>query len=104
VASGRNRRLAQGIGGTVRRCKISHPLTRAGELDRRIFDMWLACYTQEQIAEACGCHKDTVSEITENCRKKFSETKSDKSAMDHATDFEPPRAVTENQMFLAWNI
>jgi hypothetical protein len=32
VASGRNRRLAQGTGGTVRRCKISHPLTRAGEL------------------------------------------------------------------------
>jgi ABC-type Zn uptake system ZnuABC Zn-binding protein ZnuA len=34
--------------------------------DIRIFDMWLDCYTQEEIAEAVGCDKGTVSKFVEN--------------------------------------
>lgn len=56
----------------------------------KIFDLWLACHTQEAIAESVGVHKDTVSEITDDCRKKFCETESDKSAMNHTSDFNIP--------------
>lgn len=58
--------------------------------DRRIFDLWLASYSQDEIAKEINVNKDTVSEIVDVCRKKFQETKSDKSAADHATDFDPP--------------
>jgi hypothetical protein len=43
--------------------------------DRRIFDLWMACHTQQEIGEAVGCHKDTVSEI---CRKMAELPESDK--------------------------
>lgn len=55
--------------------------------NRRIFEMWMACATQEEIAEACDVHKDSVSEI---CRKMADLPNSDKAAASHASDFEPP--------------
>jgi hypothetical protein len=48
---------------------------------------WMACCTQEEIAEVEDVHKDSVSEI---CRKMAELPKSDKSYADHATDFDPP--------------
>jgi transcriptional regulator with XRE-family HTH domain len=47
----------------------------------------MACYTQEEIAEVVGCHKDTVSEI---CRKMAELPKSGKPAAEHLTDFDTP--------------
>jgi len=47
--------------------------------DKRIFDLWMACYSQEEIAEKEGVHKDTVSEI---CRNMAKLPKSDKSYAD----------------------
>jgi hypothetical protein len=55
--------------------------------DRRIFELWLACWTIEEIAAEAGCHKDTVSEV---CRNMANLPKSDKPAAEHATDFDPP--------------
>jgi hypothetical protein len=55
--------------------------------DRKIFELWLACWTQEEIAESVGVHKDTADEI---CRKLANLPKSDKAAGEHATDFEVP--------------
>jgi hypothetical protein len=57
------------------------------ERNRRIFDMWMACHTLEEIAEVVNVHKDTVSEI---CRRMEELPKSDKSTADHSTDFTPP--------------
>jgi hypothetical protein len=31
--------------------------------NKRIFQLWLACRTQEEIAEECGCDQHTVSEV-----------------------------------------
>ena len=31
--------------------------------DKRIFDMWLACHTQEEIAETVGCDQSIVSDL-----------------------------------------
>jgi predicted DNA-binding protein YlxM (UPF0122 family) len=47
--------------------------------DRKIFEMWMGCTTMDEIAQAAGCTKETVSEVVRICQKKFSETKSDKS-------------------------
>lgn len=55
--------------------------------NRRIFDMWMASYTQEEIAEAVGVHIDTVNDIY---RKMADLPKSEKSMAEHAADFDPP--------------
>lgn len=55
--------------------------------DKRIFDLWLACFTQEEIAEREAVNKDTVSEI---CRKAADLPESDKPTAGHASDFAPP--------------
>lgn len=57
--------------------------------DRRIFEMWMACYTQEQIAEREDLGQPQVQEITKNIGNgKLAKT--DISFADHATDFKPP--------------
>jgi predicted DNA-binding protein YlxM (UPF0122 family) len=55
--------------------------------DKRIFEMWMACYSMEEIAAAVDVHKDTISEI---CRKKEDLPESDKAAASHLTDFDLP--------------
>jgi DNA-binding XRE family transcriptional regulator len=54
-------------------------------------DMWLQCCTQEEIAEAVGVHKDTISEEIELCRKLDTCLKSDKLlALCQDAEFETP--------------
>lgn len=55
--------------------------------DRRMFDLWLACWTNEEIADEVGVHKDTVNEV---CRNLADLPKSDKAHAEHATDFDLP--------------
>jgi len=52
------------------------------------FDLWLACYTQEEIAEAVGCSQSEVDRhFTQNGT--FANLgKSDQSLATHATDFD----------------
>lgn len=44
----------------------------------------------EEIAEQCGCHKDTVSQA---CRKVADLPEPDEPAADHLTDFDVPPIV-----------
>jgi len=61
------------------------------ERKERIFNMWMACATQEEIAEAVGVHKDTVSAEMEVCRNLETLPNSDKvTAMHQDADFAPP--------------
>jgi DNA modification methylase len=39
------------------------------ERNRHIAEMWLACYTEEEIAEAVGLTKQAISSILEECQK-----------------------------------
>ena len=55
--------------------------------NRRIFDLWMACHTQEEIAERENVTKETVSTI---CQEMAELPKSDKASADHATEFSPP--------------
>jgi hypothetical protein len=61
--------------------------------NKRIFDLWLACWTQEEIAEELSTPQKSVDDVI----KTFSENgkpanlaKSDRAVADHATDFDPP--------------
>ncbi len=61
------------------------------ERNRRIFDMWLACHTGEEIGDLLGIHKDTVSAYTEECRNLENLPKSDKLDATHSDrDWKPP--------------
>ena len=56
--------------------------------ERSIFEMWMACHTQEQIAEAVGLHPtDKALRVSGNLADL---PKNQKAAADHATDFDPP--------------
>lgn len=61
--------------------------------DKRIFDMWLACYTIEDIAEETSASKSDVDRVV----KSFSQNgdiaelgKSDQASATHASAFDPP--------------
>ena len=58
--------------------------------DRKIFDMWLACHTQEEIAEACDCPRKTVDDQIATFGETVLGNQSAKSHAEHATDFDPP--------------
>ena len=45
--------------------------------DRKIIEMWMACCTQEEIADSVGCAKSVVNEV---CSEKFRETEANKPA------------------------
>jgi len=68
------------------------------ERKRTIADMWFACRTLEEIGEAVGIHKDTVSEKTAVCRNLEAFPKSDKlSALYQDADWQPP-------LYDIWNV
>lgn len=56
--------------------------------NKRIFELWLACHTQQEIAEVVGCSeqpiKDVISDISANLPKNL------KPAAEHLTDFTMP--------------
>ena len=55
--------------------------------NKRIFDAWMACYAQEEIAAALDCERHDV----DNCLRKSAELPDyAKAASEHATDFTPP--------------
>jgi hypothetical protein len=60
------------------------------ERDRRIFEMWMQCYTQEEIAEAVGIPQRTVADNISGNGNIAEFAKTDRAAAEHATDFEPP--------------
>jgi hypothetical protein len=51
---------------------------------RRIFEMWLACHTQEEIAEAVGCSQGEVAKSIPNGEL----AEQNKPAASHLTDFD----------------
>jgi len=58
--------------------------------NNRIFDLWMACHTQEEIAERENVAKGPVSEICSEFADLQKTNKSSKATSEHATDFNPP--------------
>jgi ParB-like chromosome segregation protein Spo0J len=57
--------------------------------DKRIFDLWLACATQEEIAKEVSLSQPQTAEVIGNIGI-GSLAKTDKSSAEHTTDFTPP--------------
>lgn len=58
--------------------------------DRRIFDLWLACWTNKEIAEEVGLTEEAVRLITQESAELPKLGKPDRAAADHAVDFDAP--------------
>ncbi|MFC1765645.1 hypothetical protein ACFL6U_26665, partial [Planctomycetota bacterium] len=56
----------------------------------RIFDMWLACYTQQEIADAVGIPRKTPDDIIGENGKLADLAKHPQLDTNHATDFDVP--------------
>lgn len=56
----------------------------------KAFDLWLACHTQEEIAERLDIAKATVNNWISDSFSFGKLAKNEQSAAEHATDFEPP--------------
>jgi DNA-binding XRE family transcriptional regulator len=52
--------------------------------------MWLACYTQQEIADSVGITKQAVEQVCQETAGLPKLDKVDQSAAEHATDFTPP--------------
>ena len=57
--------------------------------DKRIFDLWLACWTQDEIAAEVGLSQPQLAEVTKNIGI-GNLAKTDISRAEHATDFDVP--------------
>lgn len=55
--------------------------------DKKIFNMWLSCHTQEEIADAVGISRSQIGEIVSKSEKL---PKSAEAAANHLVDFEVP--------------
>ncbi|MCH7725796.1 MAG: hypothetical protein IH991_04845 [Planctomycetes bacterium] len=55
---------------------------------RKIFDLWMACHTQQEIAEAVGCDQRSLSFTDFGNIANLSKT--DQASAEHATDFDIP--------------
>ncbi|MEW6417620.1 MAG: hypothetical protein AB1480_05810 [Nitrospirota bacterium] len=55
--------------------------------DKKIFELWMACYTQEEIAGIIGCHQTVVGDVL---REMADLPESLKPAASHLTDFDIP--------------
>jgi DNA modification methylase len=58
--------------------------------DKRIFELWLACWTQEEIAEAEDIAQSVVNEKIKDFIGFGKFAKNDKTTAEHLTDFDPP--------------
>ncbi len=53
-------------------------------------DLWLACHTQQHIAEAEGVARTLVTAMADDFVNFGNLSKNDKAAAEHAVDFDPP--------------
>jgi len=66
------------------------------EREQRIFDMWLACYTQQEIGDAVGLSRETIKDWEKDFGEKRDSpettkiTAAQRAAAEHATDFDAP--------------
>jgi len=58
--------------------------------NKKIFELWLACHEQKEIADSVGETPARVNQILADMPKFDSLAKNDQAAADHATDFELP--------------
>jgi hypothetical protein len=80
---------------SVSRSKVFEWLSRIdkdtkAKRDKRIRDRWLACWTNQEIADAENMTPQGIGEVLKEYPDLEKLSKPDKANADHATDFEPP--------------
>lgn len=90
---GKRERLAKILG--ISEAKLSTMLSRTDKEERdrrnvRIRDLWMRCYSQEEMAELEGLSRPQVTEIVSEFSDLKIPTKSEQATAEHATDFDPP--------------
>lgn len=82
---------------SVGKAKVSSWLSRTVKenkerRDKKIVDMWQACYTQEEIADKVKASQQTVTNVTDGFTKTVFENQNSKTyaSANHLTDFDPP--------------
>jgi hypothetical protein len=58
--------------------------------DKRIFEMWLACYTHEEIAQTEEVDRSIITRRCDEIVQNGDIAKSHKSNAEHLADFDPP--------------
>ncbi len=58
--------------------------------NKRIFDLWLACWTQQEIADAVGMDRDSINKSFGDFGKVADLPKTDQANAEHAVDFDIP--------------
>jgi hypothetical protein len=58
--------------------------------NRRIFDLWLACWTQQEIADETGIDQGDLSKLVSTFMEIGNLAKNHKAAAEHAVDFDVP--------------
>jgi hypothetical protein len=58
--------------------------------NKRIFDMWLACYENTEVASVCGCDEKTVRTVIGETADLPKLRKDESANAEHTTDFTPP--------------
>lgn len=91
--------IAEALSVTLRR--VNHYLSDEDaklkqQRDEKILAMWLACHTQQEIAEAVGVTSETVSSFLQKNQNLEAFPKSEKSAILHEDGFEA-------QIYSIWN-
>ncbi len=56
----------------------------------KIFELWLACHTQEAIAKTLDCPRKTIDDQITSFGETVLENQSAKTSANHATDFDIP--------------
>jgi len=64
--------------------------SRVQARNKRIFDKWLACWTQEEIAVSEDMTQQTTADLSRTFTEIGSLAKSGKAAAEHAVDFTVP--------------
>ena len=58
--------------------------------NKRIFELWMACYENTEIASVCGCDEKTVRTVIGESAELPKLRKDEQASAEHATDFEVP--------------
>lgn len=80
---------------SVGKAKVSEWLSRIVKEEKsrrnaKIFDLWLACHTQQEIADAVGGARKTVDDQIASFGETVLQNQTAKTRADHAVDFTPP--------------
>ena len=69
---------------------------KVNPVHKRIFDLWMACWAQQEIADEVGCSIGEVNAICSEMAELPKLNKPDQSSATHAADFDKTAEIMES--------